>query len=412
MTNEEPRSSTLRTVIPTLIALLAGYGLMQMGNTLQGTLLSVRGGIEGFAAWEIGAIGAGFWLGIVFGSLRAGRLIRRVGHIRTFAALGAIASTAALLHLLMIAPPVWIMVRALTGFCFAGLFMVVESWINGAASSQTRGQILSLYGMTGLVAGICGQLLFPAADPAQFRPFCIVSCIIALALVPIALTRAAAPQEAEGEVRISLRGLYAQSPFGVVAGFLCGVTTSAFFSLGPLWAQKRGFDNEAIAFFMASGTLGGFLMTWPLGWLSDRMDRRAVIVGAAVTAAITFLVIVAFIPSDASLSAIYVCVALFGGTIIPTYSIVIAHVNDGVTPGEFVAASGGLLIVQGVGATVGPIVAGLAMSVAERGLSITIITAQLLIALWGAYRFSFRPVSPTGSKADFVVEPPVPVRAR
>ena len=232
MTNEEPRSSTLRTVIPTLIALLTGYGLMQMGNTLQGTLLSVRGGIEGFAAWEIGAIGAGFWLGIVFGSLRAGRLIRRVGHIRTFAALGAVASTAALLHLLMIAPPVWIMVRALTGFCFAGLFMVVESWINGAASSQTRGQILSLYGMTGLVAGICGQLLFPAADPAQFRPFCIVSCIIALALVPIALTRAAAPQEAEGEVRISLRGLYAQSPFGVVAGFLCGVTTSAFLVSG------------------------------------------------------------------------------------------------------------------------------------------------------------------------------------
>ena len=132
MTNKEPRSSTLRTIIPTLIALLAGYGLMQMGNTLQGTLLSVRGGIEGFAAWEIGAIGAGFWLGIVFGSLRAGRLIRRVGHIRTFAALGAVAATAALLHLLMIAPPVWIMVRALTGFCFAGLFMVVESWINGA----------------------------------------------------------------------------------------------------------------------------------------------------------------------------------------------------------------------------------------------------------------------------------------
>jgi len=198
-------SSTLRTIVPTLIALLMGYGLMQMGNTLQGTLLSVRGGIEGFAAWEIGAIGAGFWLGIVFGSLRAGRLIRRVGHIRTFAALGAVASTAALLHLLMIAPPIWIMVRALTGFCFAGLFMVVESWINGAASSQTRGQIRSLYGMTGLVAGICGQLLFPAADPAQFRPFCVVSCIIALALVPIALTRAAAPKEAEGEVRLDVQ---------------------------------------------------------------------------------------------------------------------------------------------------------------------------------------------------------------
>jgi MFS family permease len=196
---------------------------------------------------------------------------------------------------------------------------------------------------------------------------------------------------------------------GLVASLGAG---SAFFSLGPLWAQRRGFDDQAIAFFMASGTLGGFLMTWPLGWLSDRIDRRAVIMGAAVTAAITFLVIVAIIPPGASLSAIYLSVALFGGTIIPTYSIVIAHVNDGVAPREFVAASGGLLIVQGVGATVGPIVAGLAMSVVERGLSLTIITAQLLIALWGAYRFSFRPVLPSASKAHFVVEPPVPVRAR
>ncbi|HEX2727640.1 MAG TPA: MFS transporter [Beijerinckiaceae bacterium] len=403
--------TTLRNVVPTLIALLIGYGLMQMGNTLQGTLLSVRGGLEGFSAAEIGAVGAGFWIGTVIGSLRSGRLIRRVGHIRTFAALGAIASTAALLHLLVVDPLVWVLARGMTGFCFAGLFMVVESWVNGAATPQTRGQILSIYGMTGLLAGVGGQLLLPTADPAQFQPFCIVASIIAFALVPIALTRAAAPREPE-DVQISLRRLYRQSPFGVVAAFLCGVSTSTFFSLAPLWAQRRGFDDQAIALFMASGTLGGFLMTWPLGWLSDRIDRRAVIIGAAITAATMLLALVATVPRDAPPWVIYLCVAVFGGTIIPTYSIVIAHVNDTVTPREFVAAAGGLLIVQGAGATLGPLIGGLAMSLLARGLSITIITAQLLIALWGAYRFARRPLTRGAARADFVVEPPVPVHAR
>jgi MFS family permease len=405
-------STSLRNVVPTLIALLTGYGLMQMGNTLQGTLLSLRGGIEGFSAAEIGAVGAGFWIGIVIGSLRGGRLIRRVGHIRTFAALGAIASTAALLHLLVIDPLGWVLARAMTGFCFAGLFMVVESWVNGAATPQTRGQILSIYGMTGLMAGIGGQLLLPTADPAEFQPFCIVASIIAFALVPIALTRAAAPRQPEDEVHISLRRLYRQSPFGVVAGFLCGVSTSTFFSLAPLWAQRRGFDDASIALFMASGTLGGFLATWPLGWLSDRIDRRAVIIGAAVTAATTLLALVAMVPRDAPPWVIYLCAALFGGTIIPTYSIVIAHVNDTVARDDFVAAAGGLLIVQGAGAAIGPIVGGLAMSLFTRGLSMTIVTAQLLIALWGAYRLARRPSGRRVTRAGFVVEPPVPVHAR
>lgn len=159
----------LRTILPTVLALLVGYGLMQMGNTLQGTLLAVRGGIEGFTSAEIGAVGAGFWAGIVAGSLQGGRLIRRVGHIRTFAALGAIASTVALLHLLILDPLAWVAARALTGFCFAGLFIVVESWLNGAATPRTRGRILSIYSMTGMTAGITGQLLLPTTNPADFR---------------------------------------------------------------------------------------------------------------------------------------------------------------------------------------------------------------------------------------------------
>jgi MFS family permease len=383
---------------------------MQMGNTLQGTLLSVRGGIESFSPTLIGAVGAGFWVGIVAGSLRAGKLVQSVGHIRAFLALGAVASTAPLLHLLIVDPAAWIVVRALTGFCFAGLFIVVESWLNSAATDQTRGQILSVYAMTGLVGGIAGQLLLPATDPAGFRPFCLVAIIIAFALVPIALTQAVAPAHEGGGARISLAGLYQKSPFGLVAATLCGVTTSAFFALGPIFAQRKGLDTTGVAIFMASGTVGGFLMAWPVGWLSDRLDRRRVIIGAAIVASASLFIMMTLVPlGEPSRWVIYLCAAIFGGTIVPTYSVVMAHVNDLVGKGEFVAASGGLLIMQGIGAAGGPLLAGFAMSAWDHGLGYTLIAAQILMAAFGVYRSVRRPTPPKMHKGAFVVEPLIPV---
>lgn len=380
-----------------------------MGNTLQATLLSIRGGIESFSPAQIGAVGAGFWVGVVIGSLRCGKLIQNVGHIRAFLALGAIASTAPLVHLLLIDPIAWIVARALTGFCFAGLFIVVESWLNSAATEETRGQILSIYAMTGLLAGIVGQLLLPATDPAGFKAFCIVAIIIAFALVPIALTRASAPAYEGGGARISIRGLYRQSPFGIVAAFLCGVATSAFFTLGPVFAQRRGLDTGGVAIFMASGTLGGFLMAWPLGWLSDRVDRRVAIIGAALTAAASLCTMMALVPDEASRWILYVCAGVLGGTIVPTYSVVMAHVNDAVGEGEFVAASGGLLITQGVGAVAGPLLGGVAMSALPLGLSFMLIATQVAMAAFGAYRLTRRPAPPQLHKGVFVVEPAIPV---
>ncbi|HEV2564907.1 MAG TPA: MFS transporter [Microvirga sp.] len=403
-------SSSLRATLPTLFALLLGYALMQVGNTLQGTLLSVRGSIEQFTPTQIGAVGSAFWGGIVIGSLYAGRVIQQVGHTRTFAALAAVAASTALLHLLVINPAVWIAARALTGFCFAGLFIVVESWLNASASAQTRGQVLSVYGMTGLIAGIGGQMLLPAGDPYGYRLFCIVAILICLALVPTALSRATAPAHAISDTKIDLMQLYRQSPFGVVAAVLCGVTTSSFFALGPIWAQERGLDTAEIAIFMACGTLGGFATTYPLGWLSDRMDRRHVIIGASAMAAGILLALVHFVPLTVPVWLVFVYVAIFGGSVIPTYSIVTAHVNDMVKPGEFVAAAGGLLILQGVGATVGPIVAGMAMTEFGRlGLLYVVIIAQSLMAIWGAYRSLQRAAPPTEEKENFSIEPAVPV---
>ena len=406
---QPPTQPTQRPTVATLLALLLGFGLMQMGNTLQATLLSVRGGVEGFSPAQIGAVGAGFWVGVVIGSLRCGKLIQSVGHIRAFLALGAIASAAPLLHLLLMDPIAWVVARALTGFCFAGLFIVVESWLNSAATDETRGQILSIYAMTGLLAGIVGQLLLPATDPAGFRAFCIVAIIIAFALVPIALTRASAPAYQDGGARISIRGLYRQSPFGIVAAFLCGVATSAFFTLGPVYAQRRDLDTGGVAVFMASGTLGGFLMAWPLGWLSDRLDRRLVIIGAAVTATASLLTMMVLVPDEASRWILYLCAGILGGTIVPTYSVVMAHVNDAVGEGEFAAASGGLLIMQGVGATAGPLLGGLAMSALPQGLSYMLVATQIAMAVFGAYRLTRRAAPPEMHKGVFVVEPSIPV---
>lgn len=155
--------------------------------------------------------------------------------------------------------------------------------------SKTRGQVLSIYGMTGLIAGVAGQLLLPATDPAGLRPFCVVAIT----------TSTKAPSSADGDVKIDPRALYQQSPFGVVAAFLSGATTGAFFALGPVFAQGRELDNSEIVLFMSSGTLGGFAMALPLGWLSDRMDRRLLIIAAAVTAAAILLPMVATVPHGA-----------------------------------------------------------------------------------------------------------------
>ena len=233
---------------------------------------------------------------------------------------------------------------------------------------------------------------------------------IALSLVPIALTSTKAPSSADGNVKIDPRPLYRQSPFGVVAAFLSGATTGAFFALGPVFAQARDLDTGEIALFMSSGTLGGFAMALPLGWLSDRMDRRLVIIAAAVTAAAMLLIMVATVPHGAYAWVLYLCVAIFGATVVPLYSIILAQVSDVVSNDELVAASGGLLLLQGTGATVGPVVAGLAMSASPRGLTYTLVAAQILIALWGFYTLLLRrAVSVPTQKTKFQVEPPVPV---
>jgi MFS family permease len=383
--------SNLMGTLATLAALLLGFGLLQLGNNLQGTLLAVRGGLEAFSPTQVGLIGSGFSIGLVLGSLTAGTLIQSVGHIRTFAALAALASASALLHVMLVHPVAWIGFRMVTGLCFAGLLMSVESWLNASATPAVRGQILGIYSMTGLIAAVGGQMLLPLADPGGFMLFACVSLIISIALVPVALSKSQAPAEMEARTRANLPHLYRQSPFGLVAAFLCGISTGAFYALGPLYAQQAGFADQGIALFMACAILGAFATTWPLGFLSDRMDRRRLIIIVALLSALLLAAMMLFLPQGVAPGWVFFLVFAFGGVVLPTYGIVVAHVNDSVHPTEFIAASGGLLIVQGSGMALGPVLGGAMMEAMGRnGLPWLVVLAQGLVAAWGAYRISRR----------------------
>lgn len=394
--------TSLRHALLTVSALLFGYSLLQMGNTLQGTLLALRGSSEGFPSVIVGLLNSAFCFGLVAGALTSGRIIERVGHTRVFAALASIASAAALLHLMVVHPVAWLVFRMATGVCFAGLFVVVESWLNGASTSEMRGRVVGVYAMSGLLAGIIGQLLLPFGDSSGYILFCLVSVIISLALVPVALSQAQAPGSGLPQARIDLERLYRQSPFGVLAAPLCGLSTAAFFGLGPLYAHGLGLDITGIAKFMAAATAGALVCTWPFGLISDRMDRRRLIVAIAGLAAVLQLVLLVFapvLPAWALLPAIFV----FGGLVIPGYSLVIAHVNDKVPHGELVAAASGLLVVQGIGATLGPLAAGLAMDIlGPAGLTVVVLAAQCGIVALGLVRISRAAPAPMEAHEEFV----------
>jgi MFS family permease len=375
----------MRHAILTLSSLLLGFFLLQMSNGLQGTLLAVRADLEGFGATLTGLVMSGFFAGMCLGSFLAGRLIQRAGHVRTFAALASVASAASLVHLVFVDPIVWIGVRSLTGFCFAGLIVTVESWLNASVASAQRGRLLSIYAMVGMAAGVTGQLLFNLADPGGYELFVLVSIGLSLALVPSALSQARAPVAEVEQDPPSIRGLWRLSPFGTVAMLMAGATIGAFFGLVPVFAQRIGFGQSEIAVLMAAGTAGGFALQFPLGWLSDRVERRAVCIGLAIVAVALLLFVprLSVLPLWPSVGVAFV----IGGVLLPTTSLVVAHVNDRAPPRLLLAASGGLVLMQGLGAAAGPLVAGAAMEVlGPAGLLYTLAAVQSVIAAFAVAR--------------------------
>ena len=297
-----------------------------------------------------------------------------------------------LLHGLWVDPIGWTVFRVLAGFCFAGLYVVTESWLNEAATNETRGQLLSVY-MVLVFSGMAGgQFLLLLADPRSFELFIAVSLLVSFALVPIVLSVSRAPRF-EAPAHLGWRALHAMSPLGVAGAVLVGIAHAAFFTMAPVYAGLTGFSVGQISAFMSAALLGGMVLQWPIGWLSDNFDRRSVI--TAVTFAAAAAAFAAWPVSTLSWPGFLVLIAVFGGTSLPLYSLCLAHANDFLEPGQIVAASATMVLVGGVGMSIGPLLAGASMTVAGPSALFALLAfVHTSIGVFALYRMTQRKARP------------------
>ncbi|MCK5942536.1 MAG: MFS transporter, partial [Planctomycetes bacterium] len=314
----------MRALLP-IATLLFAVAVLLTGNGLLGILLPVRAALDGFSTTGIAIIGSCYFAGFAAGCLFGARLVRAVGHIRCFTAMTAIIAAIALLHAFVVLAPIWWLLRGVTGFCFAVLYMVIESWLNERATAATRGFVLSVYMITTLTVLTLGQLLLPLGDAGGMELFAVVSILVSFAAVPVALSGATAPQPIEN-VRVRVGRLWRTSPAGAAACFAVGLANGPFWALAPQFALARGLDDAGTAVLMSAAVVGGALGQYPLGRLSDLGDRRRIILLTAACAGAAGVAI-GFVPDDSGL-VLYAAVGAWGAFAFPLYSLGVAHAND------------------------------------------------------------------------------------
>lgn len=379
MTQLPHRSSELA-----IVTILLCAGLLFAGNGLFQTLLPIRAGQEGYTAAMIGVMGTAYFGGFTIGCFVGPKLISTVGHVRVFAGLTALLTATFLAFPLYVDAWFWGALRVVSGICIAVIYIVVESWLNDASSNANRGRVLSIYIIVTNIVTMIGQLLVNASDTAGSALFLVVAILICLAIVPISLTPTPAPTPIPS-ARLDLRKLYTISPVGVVGCLASGAAEGAFWSLGPVFAQGRDMITSEIALLMAAFVLGGTLSQWPLGWISDKIDRRIVISVVSCGTVISGLAI-GFDATASGVPMLALAVA-HGALMIPIYALCISHANDCVPNAQMVETSSGLILAFSIGATIGPAAASLFMSgEREGGLFLFIGLVLLLLGLFAIYR--------------------------
>ena len=392
----------MRIIILNTWALFLSFAIISLGHGLQGTLIGVRAVLEGFSFISTGLIIAGYYFGFLGGSIVIPLFIERVGHIRVFGALASLASIAILLHSLFLDPTLWFLIRMLTGFCIAGIFIIMESWLNNKSTNTTRGKLLSFYFIITFSFVAVGQLLLNLSDPAKMNLFILVSILLSFAVLPILLSVSAAP-EFSNPKRISFKELYIISPLGFFGAFITGLSHSAVFGFGAVYAVAKGFDTFNISVFMLIIIIFGAIFQWPIGTMSDRFDRRTMLIGVTLIASVLSIFIVA--TSYLSLILFFIIVAFFSGMSLPMYSLAIAHINDFIKPDEIVGVSATVQFIVGVGAILGPISASLFMNIfGADGFFVYLFLTHLSLGLFGIYRMSKR-AKPENLESQYVPLP-------
>ncbi len=392
----------IRSLISTW-PLFFGLTLIMIGNGIQLILIGLRASAAGYSNVITGLMMAGYFLGIFIGSLIVPKTLSEVGHVRTFGALAAVASASVLLHILLANPLAWAVLRLITGFCYAGMYIVVESWLNEKATNDTRGQILSIY-MIITMAGLgLGQLISGADDGISIDLFLIASVLVSLAVVPVLITAAKAP-EFEAPEMVSLRRLLQISPLALTGLFLHGIVMAMLFGIGAFYAKSIGLSTGQTSLFMASTTLGILCLQYPLGRFSDRFDRRVVILGIAVSAAV-FAFLLSFLGKN-EFFLILLLMALFGGTSLTLYSLFIAHANDYLTPSQMVSTSSSLVMVNGIGAVIGAPLVAISMDLFGNWSYFGLIgIIHIGLAIFIGYRMAVRPAVPAEAQGPLVLLP-------
>jgi MFS family permease len=392
---------TLRSVA----SLLAGAGVLILGNSLLGITLPIRMGVAGYSAATIGLVMAAYFAGLIVGSLCGQRLIGGIGHVRAFAAFAAVASAAALVHALWLAAVPWAVLRFASGLCMAGLFATIESWLNLRSANETRGQVLSFYQVTVYLAAGVGQFLVNAWSIDALQLFCLTALLLTLSLVPVVLTRTSGPER--GQVApLPFRELYAVSPLGVAGTFGAGLMGGGFFGMGAVFGHAAGLTVFQVSLLMGFTVFGGLLLQWPIGRLSDRFDRRTVLFGMLVAETIVCLLQFGSWIGTSALAPLLALAALFGGVQATIYPISVAHAFDYVERQRMVAASSGLLLAWAVGATLGPLVASWVMGAAgEASLFLYLAAVAAGLAAFTRYRMGQRVGRPPGEQSVFVPLP-------
>ncbi len=395
-------------VLSSAWALLLGMCMLMIGNGLQGTILGVRGDLEGFSTLEMSFVMSAYFVGFLGGSRMAPEMIRRVGHVRVFAALASLISAVMILYPAITNPYAWMAGRVLIGFCFSGVYVTAESWLNNATDNANRGKALSLYMLVQMLGIVSAQALMLLGNPSGYETFVIASVVISVSFAPILLSISPTPAF-DTTKPMSLRELMAASPLGCVGMFLLGGVFSAQFGMSAVYAASAGLALPQISLFVATFYVGALVLQYPLGWLSDRVDRRIVIFFAALCSGAAAVMGMAL---GGQFILLLVAAFLIGGMTNPLYSLLIAHTNDYLEYEDMAAASGGLVFINGLGAITGPLITGWLMGegvFGPPGFFLIMAVLTFALAAYAAYRMTqrasvaadetgtFAPMAPTGS---------------
>ena len=381
-------------------ALFFGVGMMMLANGLQGSLIGIRASLEGYSASASGIILTGYYAGFLLGALYIPQRIKNVGHVRTFAALASIASISILIHSLHVSFLGWFLMRFISGICFVGLYTVAESWVNDLTDNEHRGQALSVYMIVSMAGSAFGQLFLNIANPETATLFMIVSILISISLVPILIVVSKQPDFSVAKF-FTIKELYKASPLGVVAAIMTGLAHGTLWGIGSIYGLKNGLSIEQVSIFMFTFVIGGAINQYLIGYLSDKYDRRTIIVIVAFLASI-FAVLAVLI--GGSFIALIIITFIFGGLTVPLYALAIAHTNDFLAKDEMVAASAGIQLAGGVGLTIGPIIGGLSLDlIGASGFWIFLFLIHALLGVFGLFRMQIREAVPLEEQGSTVL---------